>query len=111
MGRISGLFPLALAVGFGVLNGYIAFQPEVQKLADEKHNQSLRPDGSNPTQPTQSDRKNPENNNNNNGKWWEFQFSGWKHPDAGPPVTNAITKQNPEQQQQQQEPVVEKKDS
>ncbi|PGH36764.1 hypothetical protein GX50_00424 [[Emmonsia] crescens] len=38
MGRMRGLVPVALAVGFGVLNGYVTFAPSFISLeADKKH--------------------------------------------------------------------------
>nr|KMM70649.1 hypothetical protein CPAG_06960 [Coccidioides posadasii RMSCC 3488] len=40
MARGSGLFPVALAVGFGILNGYIVFQPAYADREAKKFQQS-----------------------------------------------------------------------
>ncbi|KAK2806586.1 hypothetical protein FQN51_006552 [Onygenales sp. PD_10] len=46
MARIRGLFPVALAVGFGVLNGYMTFAPAFKNLEDEKKHVEVHGDGS-----------------------------------------------------------------
>ncbi|PGH12833.1 hypothetical protein AJ79_04057 [Helicocarpus griseus UAMH5409] len=54
MSRFRGLFPVVLAVGFGVLNGYVTFAPSFQSLeADKQHGktQSESTPSSSPAKP------------------------------------------------------------
>jgi len=36
MSKLRGLFPVVLAGGFGVLNGYIVYAPAFQEMEDKK---------------------------------------------------------------------------
>ncbi|KAK2810599.1 hypothetical protein FQN50_002856 [Emmonsiellopsis sp. PD_5] len=52
MAWIRGLFPVALAVGFGVLNGYMTFAPAFKNLEAEKKHVEVHGDGSRIPEPT-----------------------------------------------------------
>ncbi|KAL2365612.1 hypothetical protein RJZ56_001372 [Blastomyces dermatitidis] len=54
MGRMRGFIPVALAVGFGVLNGYVTFAPSFLSLeADKKHEKAHGTESATPSQPSQ----------------------------------------------------------
>ncbi|EQL38109.1 hypothetical protein BDFG_00493 [Blastomyces dermatitidis ATCC 26199] len=54
MGRMRGFIPVALAVGFGVLNGYVTFAPSFLSLeADKKHDKAHGTESATPSQPSQ----------------------------------------------------------
>ncbi|EEH42181.1 uncharacterized protein PADG_07001 [Paracoccidioides brasiliensis Pb18] len=47
MGRLRGFVPVALAVGFGVLNGYVTFAPSfMSPEADQKNKKANEKDSS-----------------------------------------------------------------
>ncbi|PGH05211.1 hypothetical protein GX51_03110 [Blastomyces parvus] len=54
MGRIRGFVPVALAVGFGVLNGYVTFAPSFMGLeADKQHEKAHGEESLTPSKPSQ----------------------------------------------------------
>ncbi|KAM5439419.1 hypothetical protein MferCBS31731_004515 [Microsporum ferrugineum] len=52
MGGKQGLVPVALAVGLGILNGYLVFKPAYE----EREAQKILESSSKPTEPTYSRR-------------------------------------------------------
>ncbi|KLJ06629.1 hypothetical protein EMPG_17868 [Blastomyces silverae] len=54
MGRMRGFVPVVLAVGFGVLNGYVTFAPSFMSLeADKKHEKAHGEESATLSQPSQ----------------------------------------------------------